>query len=61
MRFFILIIGRAHDSLWCCCGCWSLPRQEHVFKEGLKGGGVLCVRVCVCVLGVLLLSIDFIT
>lgn len=53
MRFLILIIGRANDSLWSCCGCWSLPRQEHIFKEGLQGE---CVCECA-----LLQSINFIT
>ncbi len=38
--------GRAHDSLWCCCSCRSLPGQEHLVKERLQGQ---CVCVCVCV------------
>lgn len=52
------MIGRANDSLWSCCGCWSLPRQEHIFKEGLQGECVsvyfdnqltLCISVLSCV------------
>lgn len=61
MKYLILIIGRANDSLWSCCGCWSLPRQEHIFKEGLQGECVsvlsvyfdnqltLCISVLSCV------------
>lgn len=39
----VMRVGRAHDSLRCCRGCRSLPRQEHIFEERLQG-----VCVCVC-------------
>lgn len=46
----VMPVGRAHDSLWCCGSCRSLPRQEHLFKEGLQGWCVKWdINICVCV------------